>query len=822
MTFKVHNTTTSLKHLKRAMKSSDRVFYTRFGDGEICLMGDDKHADMKARWSEGLRDELRESINIKDPNYLKAVSLDYECEKGMEPGIFAPFGNKDELIGRLNEVLKTGEKSFYQPVLFHYLACFKPQKLKNFISEFIRPKKKLFIGNCKKENMEKLFGPIDYYVEVPAQKSFDSIDEWWPKVLDCIDRVEVVLPCAGAPSNVVNARLWKMGVKVHSIDIGSVVDAMDGQVTRTWLRLKGQEIRNFFDDTLKIDIVVPYRPGNLGAAYNEAMAKADDWVLFLDHDFMLLNPKWYDICLDAIRQVGHKAGWISAVTNRIYCPTQRVNLKNRDDNNIENHISISNDLWTQYGGAPRKATDSKIPFSGFFILTHKEAWLKTGGFGDGFLGVDNDYYNKLMLAGYDSYILPGLYGYHIYKAKSLYKMVPERKPDLRIVEKEAKAPPKKDTVSVIMMVKDEEKNLHRCLSSIEGLYDELIIVDTGSTDKTMEICKEYGAKVFEHPWENFSFHRNQSVEYASGEWLFQVDADEELDWTGITPKDFRGWLFSQSEDVAGIDFEMDDMRGGRKAIGLTCRRCFRNGKGSYQKVVHNEIIISGKIAECKTLRFRHYGYDLSEEEKAAKGARSIPLLEKRLRENPADYDVYFYLCQFYVDLNDDLKGMENGEKYLKYKPFMGQKFNASIYYTMANLYIRTQRFEKAKAVIIEGLKDLPGDLDLNLVLTQFGVMTGNADIVISGAREFIQTFEKYENGTIKKGNRFIYAYNPDTLAYCHWQLSAAYLQAGLHVAGKLKEILPGSDPILREKLMEDCKTRLGPVGLYDAARAVMG
>ena len=312
MTYKVHETAKSLKALKRAMKSSDRVAYTRFGDNDVIMMQEDPVQEIRGnnltKWSEGLRDELRASINIKDPHYLVAVSLDYKVEKGMAEGLFAPFGYKDELIERLGEVLKTGETSFYNPVLFHYLACFKAQKLKNFIAEFIRPKKKMFIGNCDQANMELMFGPIDHYVETPAKNAYSKIDKWWPKVLEHIDSVDIVLPCAGQATRAIQGRIWKMGVKVHSIDMGSVVDAMDGQTTRTWLQTKGQEVRNFFDDTLKMDMVIPYRPGNLGAAYNEAMAKADDWVLFLDDDFLLLNPKKYDICIDAIRQVGHKAG----------------------------------------------------------------------------------------------------------------------------------------------------------------------------------------------------------------------------------------------------------------------------------------------------------------------------------------------------------------------------------------------------------------------------------------------------------------------------------------------------------------------------------
>ena len=84
-----------------------------------------------------------------------------------------------------------------------------------------------------------------------------------------------------------------------------------------------------------------------------------------------------------------------------------------------------------------------------------------------------------------------------------------------------------------MMVKNEEKLLPGCLESIKDHVDEIVIVDTGSTDHTVSIAESFGANVYHHPWENhFSKHRNQSMSYAKGDWIFIIDADEEL----ILPK----------------------------------------------------------------------------------------------------------------------------------------------------------------------------------------------------------------------------------------------------------------------------------------------
>ncbi len=94
---------------------------------------------------------------------------------------------------------------------------------------------------------------------------------------------------------------------------------------------------------------------------------------------------------------------------------------------------------------------------------------------------------------------------------------------------------KKGTLSVCMIVKNEERHMVRCLKSIRDIADELIVVDTGSTDKTKEIAMVFGAKVYELPWTgDFAAARNYSLNQATGNWILILDADEV-----ISPKDFK-------------------------------------------------------------------------------------------------------------------------------------------------------------------------------------------------------------------------------------------------------------------------------------------
>src|SRR5438034_11627278 len=102
----------------------------------------------------------------------------------------------------------------------------------------------------------------------------------------------------------------------------------------------------------------------------------------------------------------------------------------------------------------------------------------------------------------------------------------------RQARKEAAMTQEKGTIerpllSLTMIVKNEEENLGRCLASVSGIADELIVVDTGSTDRTVEIARQHGAQVYHFKWcDDFAAARNVSLQHATGRWCLHLDADE--------------------------------------------------------------------------------------------------------------------------------------------------------------------------------------------------------------------------------------------------------------------------------------------------------
>lgn len=166
-----------------------------------------------------------------------------------------------------------------------------------------------------------------------------------------------------------------------------------------------------------IDTKIVFEPGKkLAFAYNRAMENTQaEWVLFLDQDLFICNPHWYAMCLHAIEQVGHNAGWITAKCNRIGCGAQRYRSP-KDPNDILYHIGIAKQLYKTHGNKVVLVPSGQL--SGFFILTSKAAWKAAGGFkdrGKGLSKVDRNYCARIRKAGYKTYVMPGLYFYHLYK-----------------------------------------------------------------------------------------------------------------------------------------------------------------------------------------------------------------------------------------------------------------------------------------------------------------------------------------------------------------------------------------------------------------------
>lgn len=205
-------------------------------------------------------------------------------------------------------------------------------------------------------------------------------------------------------------------------------------------------------------------------------------------------------------------------------------------------------------------------------------------------------------------------------------------------------------ISLCMIVQNEEKNIARCLQSIAGVVDEIIVVDTGSTDKTMPIAEGLGAKIFHYKWnQNFSDARNYSLEKATGDWILFLDADEEL--ADGSREHLERCISDQR--VEGYFLEIVNYIG-KEGWVESCPdlvfRLFRN-KPQYRfhGAIHEQIVdvileqnrqAAYQIAEGVVIK--HYGYLDQQIEDKNKKERNLKIIERELEKNPENIILQYH------------------------------------------------------------------------------------------------------------------------------------------------------------------------------------
>jgi glycosyltransferase involved in cell wall biosynthesis len=313
-------------------------------------------------------------------------------------------------------------------------------------------------------------------------------------------------------------------------------------------------------------------------------------------------------------------------------------------------------------------------------------------------------------------------------------------------------------ITACIIAKDEEAQLPRCLSSIVNLCDEIVVVDTGSSDKTVEIADSYGAKVYHHKWMNdFSLHRNQAFNYANGVWLLVIDCDEEL---LIKPEDvaiFRQRLDKIADGVTQLVLTVVETNNGNEASWLGSRIFRATAKPRYKHCVHNKLVCEG-LAALTDVYLKHYGYHLPPDKMKAKRKRTKELLHKRLKEDPEDYNAYYYLCQMAQGDKEWEKSIEYGKKCIEFLPITKSEdlqYFATLYFWLSNAYMNADKAGWALAYIEHGLNFFPDDLDLNFMMVLFGYRTNDRALMLRHAKRYFKTLRRIKTKKSFKSGGFV-------------------------------------------------------------------
>lgn len=302
-------------------------------------------------------------------------------------------------------------------------------------------------------------------------------------------------------------------------------------------------------------------------------------------------------------------------------------------------------------------------------------------------------------------------------------------------------------ISACVIVKNEEKSLARCLKSLEKSIDEIIVVDTGSTDKSILIAKEFGAKVYEFIWQDdFALAKNFAKSKASGDWIIFLDADEYFANDKINNIQS---IIEFNEAICDafmfrmINVDADD--NDRYIDEFYTMRAFKNiPELLFKNKIHEELVnISGKKTRLlkidEGILLYHTGY--SKDKIRAKCERNLAILLNQLTGGRDDQYVYRYLADAYMGISD----YENALKYAQCDVATGKKelTYASRSYRIINrcLKLLTLPDNERKTWFEKSIKAFP---ELPDFYAHYGYFLYTIEKYSESAEKLLQSFRKSE------------------------------------------------------------------------------
>jgi glycosyltransferase involved in cell wall biosynthesis len=228
-----------------------------------------------------------------------------------------------------------------------------------------------------------------------------------------------------------------------------------------------------------------------------------------------------------------------------------------------------------------------------------------------------------------------------------------------------------DALSLCMMVKNEERNLARCLDSVRGLAGEFIVVDTGSTDETLRIASGYGAKIipFDFMVVDFAAARNHAIAHASGRWILMLDADETLDGASaprieqiVAGDENAGYFLERQNHSSDSDKPFTDY-----VVRLFPNRLNHRYHGRVHETVDASILASGGRLHKTDIRIDHR-FSSDREARRRKNHWYIEILQEEIAADPSDDSRLDFLAAEYHQLEMFDEATEIAERIARVRP----------------------------------------------------------------------------------------------------------------------------------------------------------
>ncbi|WHX48714.1 glycosyltransferase [Paenibacillus woosongensis] len=271
----------------------------------------------------------------------------------------------------------------------------------------------------------------------------------------------------------------------------------------------------------------------------------------------------------------------------------------------------------------------------------------------------------------------------------------------------------KSSISVCILAKDEEGTIKDCIRSINHFVKEIIVLDTGSTDRTREVAASEGATVIEGIWGNdFGKLRNELISYATQPYILMLDADERVMNSESIDFEYEISLLQNAPNRAGR-VEINNINGDRISVTKITRFFPNSSEYRYSGRIHEQLLYNGETPETIStkIKLEHYGYSEQAILLKNKIIRNQELLLKQLADHPNEPYTLFQIGRTYlVNKQYDEASFYLIEAYNYSNDKMS--FYPSIIQALAATYLRMGRWNELLALLEIGIKTYPDYTDL--------------------------------------------------------------------------------------------------------------
>ncbi len=273
---------------------------------------------------------------------------------------------------------------------------------------------------------------------------------------------------------------------------------------------------------------------------------------------------------------------------------------------------------------------------------------------------------------------------------------------LELIEDISESLKKDPLLSLSMIVKNEEEVIRECLESVADIVDEIVITDTGSTDNTIKIAEEFGAKIEHFDWcDDFAAARNHSLKYSTGRWILYLDADERLSPASVM--EIRKTILEAPDDCGGFVCRIDNAHSldDTGVMSGSYPRIFKNFGypnlkffGKIHEQISPSVFDMGYSIYPSDIIINHTGYNIEREKLRTKLKKNLQTLSNHTIEEPENGYAWYQLGQTLAQMGLFQQSQEALSSALKCGN-LSSYIQSTAYLSLSNISRRMKNFDTA-------------------------------------------------------------------------------------------------------------------------------